>query len=240
VELDRQLPPHGWDIYILAGVATMPGFFEPFRHALLRRFEACGLRASVRVVFPYGDFTESVASQLRQVRGDMSGRPKAWRVGGKRTAERVRADGSRRPAVFIGHSGGGAAGYQAALILSEEGTIPDWRVVQIGSPKMRILPEHRDRVSYFYGVDGSGRVSDPITRIGSWGGFRRGRAGLWYWDRLRFAPGHIAPIRMIGGHPHYFRERAPYIDPVHGSNLDRTLNAVWGRLPESAERSFTR
>ena len=39
---------------------------------------------------------------------------------------------------------------------------------------------------------------------------------------------------MIGGHPHYFRDRAPYIDPEWGSNLHNTLAAVWSRLPDIA------
>jgi len=144
----------------------------------------------------------------------------------------IRERSAGRAVVLIGHSGGGVAAYHAARRLLAEGAVRDCRIVQIGSPKVRIHPALRDRTAYFYAADERGRVRDPITRLGTWGGIRRGAAGIPVWDSRRWAPGHIAGVAIDGGHKDYF-VHGPSGAPDRPTNLERTAAAVMDWLVRS-------
>jgi|HigsolmetaAR203D_1030402.scaffolds.fasta_scaffold07342_2 hypothetical protein len=147
-------------------------------------------------------------------------------------AEVIRARSAGRAVVLIGHSGGGVAAYHAGRRLLAEGAVRDLRIVQIGSPKVRIHPALRHRTAYFYAADERGRIRDPITRLGTWGGIRRAAAGIPVWDSRRWAPGHIAPIAIDGGHKDYF-VHGPSAAPERPTNMERTAAAVMDWLVRS-------
>jgi len=215
------------DIYLIAGVGSSLSIFNDCRHELQKRFREAGRDPIIRELFPYGDRTHNLIYQILEVRGDLSRLRGTGRYGGRAVAELVSQLSPRRPVLFIGHSGGGVAAYQAAVMLNKDNIIPDCRIIQVGSPKLPIHTELCNRVSYFLAVDEEGKRNDPITRIGSWGGWSRNRLGLWFWDKLKYAPGHIGTIQVLGGHPHYFRHKAPYVHPDLGSNLSLTLDTIW-------------
>ncbi|EXX88466.1 hypothetical protein BG53_00355 [Paenibacillus darwinianus] len=215
-----------WDIYLLAGVGSTPGIFNDCKRELERRFGIIGRHPVIRELFPYGDHTQKLGRQLLEVRGDLSRLQGAAQFGGRAAAEQIRRLSAGHPVLLIGHSGGGVAAYRAAAILYAKGAIPDFRVIQVGSPKVPICSEYRDRISYYVAVDETGKLKDPITRLGSWGGWSRSRLGLWSWSKQKYAPGRIGTITVLGGHPHYFRHREPYVHPELGSNLVRTLNTI--------------
>lgn len=219
----------GWDIYLLAGVGSTPGIFSDCKRELEQRFGQSGRQPVIRELFPYGDHTQKLYRQLLEVRGDLSRLRGAGQFGGRAAAQQVMRLSVGRPVLFIGHSGGGVAAYRAAAMLHREDVIPDFRVIQVGSPRVTIQPDYRDKVSYYIAVDEKGKVKDPITRLGSWGGWSRNRLGLWSWNKLKYAPGHIGTITVLGGHPHYFRNREPFVHPELGSNLVRTLNTIMER-----------
>ncbi|UVI32777.1 hypothetical protein [Paenibacillus spongiae] len=223
-------PDTEWDFYLLAGVASTLTLFRNCKQELERRFLETGREPVIRELFPYGDHTQKLLRQIIDVRGDLSRLRRAGRSGGRAAAEQIRKLSPGRPVMLIGHSGGGVAAYQAAVMLHDEGTIPDFRIVQVGSPKVLIRTQDRDRVSYYTAVDEQGTLRDPISRIGSWGGWSRSRYGLWYWNKRKYAPGHIGTITLLGGHPHYFRNDASYIHPDRGSNLSVTLDGLWDRM----------
>ncbi|MFB9328596.1 hypothetical protein ACFFSY_21895 [Paenibacillus aurantiacus] len=216
-----------WDVYLLAGIGSTRAFFTDCKAELTARLARIGLAPAIRELFPYGDQTQSMVRQIYDVHGDLS-RIRSARLGGRSAAQQVKERSLGKPVLLIGHSGGGVAAYQAASILADEGAIPDFRVVQLGSPKVPIRQEHKSRVHYFFAVDEALKYRDPITRIGTWGGWKRNKLGLLYWDRRKYAPGHIATVTLLGGHPHYFRSRAPYVHHERGSNLSLTLNAILG------------
>ncbi|BBH20655.1 hypothetical protein Back11_20000 [Paenibacillus baekrokdamisoli] len=227
--------PFDWDIFLLAGVGSTPAIFNDCKRELQQRFHEIDRDPVIYSLFPYGDHTQALWRQLLVVRKDLSRLSKAVMSGAKVVAEQVRQLSTGRPALFIGHSAGGIAAYQAAVMLSMHGDIPDFRVVQVGSPKLPIPSEFSHQVSYFHSVDEHGKSNDPITRIGSWGGWNRNRLGLLYWDRSKYAPGFVKTITVIGGHANYFRDRDPFIHPVRGSNLKLTLNTIWDQMTDEAK-----
>lgn len=224
-----------WDIYLLAGVGSPPGIFADCIVELKRRFGEAGREPVIRELFPYGDHREKLFRQIMEVQRDVTGFRIRGRSGGDIAAELIRRHSQGRPVLLIGHSGGGIAAYHAALRLAGAGVVPDCRIIQVGSPRVPIREEFRSRVSYYQGVDEAGKSLDPITRLGRWGGWRRNGRGLWYWDKRKHAPGRIGTITVLGGHPHYFRHRPPFVHPDRGSNLSSTLQTIWSSVAEAAE-----
>lgn len=225
-----------WDIYLLAGIGSTPSIFKECKRELRERFRQAGRDPVIRELFPYGDHTHRLWRQIVEVGADLLRIHGSWRSGGREAAAEVRRLSAGRPVLFIGHSGGCVASYHAAVKLMNERTIPDFRIVQVGSPKVPIRPEYREKVSYFAAMDERGKLRDPITLLGSWSGWSRNRRGFWYWNRRKYAPGFVGDIRMIGGHEHYFRTDELYVHPTRGSNLKLTIDSIWERVAEKAVR----
>ena len=167
----------------------------------------------------------SIAAPQRRPSAELAASPEP-------IVEAIRERSAGRVVVLIGHSGGGVAAYHAGRRLLAEGAVRDCRIVQIGSPKVRIHPALRDRTAYFYAADERGRRRDPITRFGTWGGIRRAASGFPVWDSRRWAPGHIAAITIDGGHKDYFA-LGPSGAPGQATNLERTAAAVLDWLVRS-------
>jgi hypothetical protein len=218
-------------IYLLAGVATTTCAFNECRKKLDKLFRDDGVEPHIHVLFPYGDASRSVVRQVLEVRSDLSNRITAGRIGGRRAFQHIKQlneNGKRM--LLIGHSGGGAAAYQAAKMMEEYGEDNDIRIVQVGSPKTPIHPKLQARVSYFHSIDGTGKLNDPISRIGSWGGWTAAGRAMPRWNRLKFAPGYVEGIPTVGGHADYFRHTKPYTDEQAICNLDKTIDSVHGWL----------
>jgi hypothetical protein len=223
-----------WDVYLLAGVGSTPSIFNECIRELRRRFRDAGRKPVIRELFPYGDHTHKLWRQLMEVSADLARLRGAWRSGGREAAAEVKRLSSGHPVLFIGHSGGCVAAYHAAVRLMDERVIPDFRIVQVGSPKVPIRPEYREKVSYFVAVDERGSRRDPITWLGSWSGWSRNRFGIWFWNKMKYAPGYIGKIMTIGGHEHYFRNDELFVHPTRGSNLMLTLDSIWDRVADKA------
>lgn len=234
---ERTEPLHV-EAYFAAGVATTPMFMERLREAVHRALSDRG--ASVRSVlaFPYGDRERSLWTQLREVGRDMRlryGRI-ATSIGGNRLMESLdRMGGARSSArtLLIGHSAGGVAAVQAAemLLSRTDGRGPAPLVVMIGSPRCRIPERLRDSVLYVYAEKPAARgsvprLADPITRLGTFGGWRAGKFYVPRWCIDKHGPQHHRGVRIIGKHPDYFREEPPYVNDLGLSNLTLTIDIV--------------
>lgn len=213
-------------IYLLAGVATSNTLFNECKIKLEKLFQNDGVAPSIHVLLPYGDASRSLVKQVLEVRSDLSNRMTAGRVGGQQAMKQIKQTLTSDKVLLIGHSGGGAAAYQAAKMLHEKNEVKDFRIVQIGSPRTPIEPLLQDRVSYFHSIDSLGKINDPISRIGSWGGWSRSGFSMPRWNRLKYAPGYVEGIQMIGGHADYFRHTQPYTDHEAVCNLDKTINRM--------------
>lgn len=223
-----------WDIYLLAGVRSAPTCFKACAQQLRQRFATVGKTPVIRELFPYGDHSQKVWRQLFEVGADLARLRGIWRSGGRETAKAIRRWSSGAPVLLIGHSGGGVAAYCAAVKMMDERVIPDFRIIQVGSPKVPIRPAYRHKVSYYSAVDDNGVCIDPITRLGSWSGLTWNRRRGWRWDNQKYAPAFRSQIAVVGGHAHYFLNEAPYIHPVRGTNLLATLDAIWDVIRDTA------
>ena len=223
-----------WDIYLLAGIGSSPSSFAECKRELVKRLEGAGRRPAIRELFPYGDHTNKLWRQALVVGADLARLHGAWRSGGAEAAAEIRRHSAGAPILFIGHSGGSVAAYKAAVELMDERTIPDFRIIQIGSPKVPIRAVYREKVSYYVAVNENRLRTDPVTLLGSWSGWSRSTTGSWFWDKRKYAPGFIGEIMTLGGHEHYFRNDEQYIHPVRGSNLMVTLDSIWDKIAERA------
>lgn len=217
-------------VYLLAGVKTTTSAFNGCKARLEEQLGSEGIDPLIHVLFPYGDASRNVIKQVLEVKTDLSNRMSAGRIGGRLVWQQIKDNVKGQRALFIGHSGGGAAAYQAARMLAEEGALQDYRVVQVGSPRTPIHPDMRDKVSYFHSVDCFGKLNDPISRIGSWGGWSRTGGVMPRWNRYKYAPGYVEGIPTVGGHADYFRNTEPYMDTNSVCNLDKTISRVRGWL----------
>lgn len=220
------IKPSRMSIYLLAGVATSNTLFNECKIKLEKLFQFDGETPSIHVLLPYGDASRSLVRQVLEVRSDLSNRITAGRIGGQIAMNQIKETLTSDRALLIGHSGGGAAAYQAAKMLHEKDELKDFRIVQIGSPRTPIEPELQERVSYFHSIDRLGKLNDPISRIGSWGGWSRSGYLMPRWNRLKYAPGYVEGIPTLGGHADYFRHTQPYMDDEAVCNLDKTINRM--------------
>lgn len=234
------------DLFISAGVATASDFMEGFRRALQLKLEAAGKEARSELLFPYGDWSRPVTAQLREIAHDL--RPGAgyhrMSIGGTRLLAAVEKHMPERQSlprrtILIGHSAGGIASVQAAQLLLHAGEEP-CPIIMIGSPKCRIPVKLRDALLYIRAAGAAGnrraapKLGDPVTRIGTFGGWNAVKYRIPVWERDKHAPHMSLDLPIIGGHADYFREKNPYIHADGRSNLDMTLDAIWtwlaGRL----------
>lgn len=215
-------------VYLLAGVKTSTSIFTECMNKLTERLRDNGIDSSIEVLLPYGDMSRNLVKQLIEVRSDLSNGRYARRIGGKYAYSKIKSsmpDGSRM--LLIGHSGGGAAAYQAARLIEAEQQKADFRIVQIGSPRIPILPKLQHKVSYFHAVDQLGKGIDPICRIGSWGGWHKAASYAIRWNHTKYSPGHVEGVPTMGGHADYFRHEHPYIDQDSICNLDKIMDRVY-------------
>lgn len=222
-------------IYLLAGVATSPTLFTECKAKLEQLFRLEDVEPIIDTIFPYGDASRSLYKQIIEVGSDLPRRIKLGRVGGRKALHAIKQTFRGEPLILIGHSGGGAAAYQAARMLYDQGAVRNFRVIQIGAPRMPIEPRFKDKVSYFHAVNDQGESVDPITKIGSWGGISASRKlAVPFWNRMKYAPGYIEGIRTIGGHADYFRHLDPFIDQQSVCNLDKMIGRMHNWLKQAA------
>lgn len=221
-------------IFLLAGVKTSPSAFHALEHALVNNLQQKGITPDIELLFPYGDAERSLMRQLYEVRADLSRKAKLAGYGGRKVWERINSSCEVPKLLLIGHSGGGVAAYQIARKLHEDQLPIDSKVVQIGSPKTRIIPQLKERVGYIHSIDNDGKVKDPISRLGSWGGWSyiTPEIPLPHWDSQKYAPGYIEGIRTLGGHADYFRQSEQFSDEHRACNLDKTMSSLNAYLKE--------
>jgi hypothetical protein len=218
-------------VYLAGGVATAPDFMAEAGVVLHRRLEAAGLKVRTELLLPYGDWHQSLSRQLLDMRRDLwpvSPQRYLRSTGGHRMAQAIQATYSGGKLLIVGHSGGGVAGVHAAALLAEQSVIQpsDIRIVQIGSPKCALPPATQSGVLYLRAVNGKGRASDPVTRLGSWGGWEPTRGAVPRWNPRLYAPPTVYDLPIVGGHADYFRHREPYIGEDGRTNLEATLQPV--------------
>jgi hypothetical protein len=218
------------DLYVLAGVATSLNFMEQFVLELKARYVQAGFEVQANMLFPYGDWNRSLVKQLYEIGHDLM--PKLGRkrshLRGKKVADYIMKSYKGGQIVIIGHSSGGVAGVHAANIL-DLAQLPIARVVQIGSPKCPVSLKHRSSTLFIRAANQSGKLTDPITRLGSWGGWeRRGRIALW--NSKLASPDHILTVPLVGGHTDYFRRHSGFFDKNGLTNLDKITGIIWDWL----------
>jgi hypothetical protein len=218
-------------LYVMVGVATAPNFMDKLSVELERRYEADGIKVRIHALFPYGDWNRKLRKQLLEVRQDLQ-YLKSGRIGslrGKLVSEAIQASYSGELIMIVGHSAGGIAGVLAASMLLEQG-IQVSKLVSIGSPKYAVPAKLQESLLYVYAVNGKGKSADPITRIGTWGGWQRNSGAMPSWNSNRHAPTHIRKVPIIGGHADYFRSHEPYINEKGATNLQVTMASIWDWL----------
>lgn len=225
-------------IYLLAGVQTRDSAFNTLTERLSHFLELKGKQAEIELLYPYGDYKRELWKQVLDLCIDINFINKSSGIGGKRVKQQLESSlvNGKTKFLLIGHSGGGVAAYRIARFLHYQLNIglDQIRVVQIGSPKMRVSPRFQSQVAYVQAIDEQGKPKDPITKIGYWGGLHIGankkiKKG---WSKQKYAPAFIQNIPLIGGHADYFRIRAPFIDKQQYSNLDYTFSAFENWLNE--------
>ncbi|REE86504.1 hypothetical protein A8990_110113 [Paenibacillus taihuensis] len=244
-------------LYLLAGLATAPLFMEGFRVALHGQLAREGYDVTAsELLFPYGTWSRNVLPQIWEIGRDMQRGPRrsARSIGGRRTLAAIGESRLRRGhdaasgggrTIFIGHSGGGVAAVHAAMHLLEHddsGLSPI--VVMIGSPRCRIPEQLRPSVLYVYATNAGapasgGKITDAICKLGTFGGWgggigrsgesvmKAGRSFLPGWNHNKYGPDGACGVPIIGWHPDYFREQAPYVNGMGLTNKWLTLHAVW-------------
>lgn len=222
-----------YSIYIVAGVATSPNFFNDFCSGLEQLYASAGIRVKIKIIFPYGDWRNPLISQVNKVRLDLKHPVEKYEQSrGGQQAHRLILDAySDGKIIIIGHSAGGVSGYYAGRMLKEKDGLPLQQVVQIGSPKVKIVPAYQNQVAYLRAYKRLN--SDIITRIGSWGGFEVNLKNTNpVWNRFKYAPAQRSKINLIGGHADYFRKSEPFIDKYGISNLMKILRVTWECMKE--------
>lgn len=212
-------------IFTLAGIATAPGFMDPFRKEMSLQLRSRGHLVASESIYPYGDWSQLLVRQLAAIFRDLTDiQERLWTSIGARAARAsiVEAAQSGVTLVLIGHSGGGVSAVQIAAQLVKEGYRPPL-VVQIGSPKCPVPLHLQDHVLFITAVGPGGR-KDPVTRLGRWGGWIRKFSYLK--SMKAYPPGQIAELPLIGGHPDYFRTHTPYINREGVTNMMQTVQTI--------------
>ncbi len=214
-------------LYILAGVATSENFLDDFKQELERRFKQEVIDVRISILYPYGNWNRGLFRQVMEIGYDVLPRIKVMcrLQRGHQIANYIKDNYQGGRIIIIGHSIGGVVAVQAAKLLDPQ-QFPDQRVIQIGSPKCAVSEGKRNTTLYIRTSNPLGKPADPITRLGSWGGWeRKGRMARWN-SRLS-APASIVSVKLIGGHADYFRSKAPFLDHNGKSNLDILTDLIW-------------
>jgi hypothetical protein len=217
-------------LYVLAGVATSLNFMEDFVKEMERRFVQAGYEVHTSMLFPYGDWDRSIVKQILEIGYDLLprlGRKHSY-TRGQSVASHIKETHKGGKIVILGHSSGGVTGVHAANKLDRE-LFPDVNVVQIGSPKCPVSLHDRASTLFVSAVNDKGKSTDPITWLGSWGGWER-RGAITRWNRQLAAPAAIISVSLVGGHADYFRNRYPFVDQNGKSNLEKTADSIWKQL----------
>ncbi len=203
-----------YTIFVVAGIETSQDFFDDLKQKVIDQYIAVGKDVFVKAIFPYVDNSANMAGQMLDVRHDMmlAEDDAQSSIGGQEVRKKVKDYFAGGELVFIGHSGGGVAGYHGAKVAEKVDGYTVKQVVQIGSPKVRISPSFQERVSYLYDF------LDPVPRLGTWAG---GFLGL---DSDKYAPANRQRIDIIGNHADYFSQDK---DDNGVTNLTKTFNAIW-------------
>ncbi len=214
-----------YTIYIVAGIATSPNFFANLVTEIRDYYHSRSIRVVVHIVYPYGNWSTKLAVQVKNILWDLkySYKNANRSYGSQQTRKYILQNYEHGKIIIIGHSGGSIAGYHASHLLSELDGIDVERIVQIGSPKVRISSEYQDKTMYIKATAGA----DVITRLGSWGGVSKSPYQLPSWNRYKYAPNHRFDLNIIGGHPDYFRNHEPFTDEFGVSNLSKTMNIIY-------------
>lgn len=199
---------------------------NPLRDEMVSRLQTAGIATTTHMLLPYGDWGRPVWRQIHEAGQDLIRRVSSRQLTlrARESAAVIRDTYSGGPLILIGHSAGGIAASLATQLLQAEG-ITVSRIVQIGSPKFALSPQLEPLVAYMYAVNLKGRTTDPIVRLGSWGGWER-RGGVPIWNPKRFAPANIRALPLIGGHADYFRDREPFCNVKGMTNLAITSDAI--------------
>ncbi|WP_127579199.1 hypothetical protein [Paenibacillus koleovorans] len=220
----------------MSGVATEWSFMLPLKEVLEARFRDAGLETRVQLLHPYGDWNRPLWRQVAEARRDMSRRAlhAGASVRGRALADQLlegqeQTGDQDRVLVLIGHSAGALAAIHTAAVLNRRVIRPPI-IIQIGAPKLAVPPHLKATTAYYYGVDSTSKSRDPVTRIGHWGGWRRLRSGIPVWDPQLHAPSVVEELRLMGGHPDYFRSGERFRSSAGQTNLERTMDAVWKYL----------
>ncbi|GIP41118.1 hypothetical protein J31TS4_43980 [Paenibacillus sp. J31TS4] len=206
-------------VFFVAGIGTWQAgnMFGRAMEDLCARYRTAGIeRVSTADLYPYGTMDEVPKEKARSYLYKQ-----VWEVGkdlykrydrtrGGQAVHRAVAESCPREEgadlVLIGHSGGGVAAYNAALLLADDGYPLPW-VVQVGSPYRPVRRSWRSRVFH---LRQAGRIGDWVT----WSG----------WPFLRrFARAVDVPI--LGGHPFYFSDQPK--DGDGRSNLIKVMDQIW-------------
>lgn len=217
-------------LYFLAGVATSENFLDDFKHELVKRYEQAGMGVDANLLYPYGDWNRRLWKQVLEISNDLLPRLRKGNsyIRGQRIADYIEKSHNGGEIVIIGHSSGGVAGVHAAYLLDRK-HFSDIRVVQIGSPKCTVSQENRQSTLYIRAMNRIGKSADPITRLGSWGGWQRNNLKL-HWNSHLNAPANICNVPIVGGHADYFRNGEPFKDQGGRSNLKITTDSLWDWL----------
>ncbi|CAM3784178.1 hypothetical protein MALU111345_20530 [Marinicrinis lubricantis] len=236
-----QRPKRVISVYAAAGFATSPQFMSHFLDRIEQELGREGMVLRAELLFPYGDWHLNKMRQLREIASDLrlSIKKRHFSVGGRRILstlhkeDRITGD----ELILIGHSAGGLAAMHAAHRLMElndrdgaSSTIPNVKVIQIGSPRCRVPKKLQRSSLYVYATNAKGRVTDPITKMGSWSGWPIVTHRKLLRDPLFYAPDSIQGVQTIGGHKDYFRHMPPFVNEAGCTNLDVTVQAIMNWL----------
>jgi len=221
-------------VFLLAGVKTSPSAFHTLQQRLQQKLHEKGITPDIEMLFPYGEMERNLLLQLIEVRADLSAYAYNAGIGGRKVWKRIEPHAQANKLLMIGHSGGGVAAYQIARKIYEDRLPINTKVIQIGSPKTRIIPQLKQNVSYIHSIDENGNFKDPVTKLGSWGGWtiRQELLPMPQWEPKKYAPGKILGVNTIGGHADYFRHTSSFTDELSSCNLDKTLERIDGCLNE--------
>lgn len=224
-------------VFLLAGVKTSPSAFHTLEQRLQQKLGERGFKASIEMLFPYGQMERNLLLQVFEVRADLSFYAYRGGIGGRKVWSKIQDHEDEQKLLMIGHSGGGVAAYQIARKIYEDKFPLNTKVIQIGSPKTRIIPALKDKVGYIHSIDEQGNFKDPITKLGTWGGWslqsmQRQRLPVPRWDTRKYAPGTILGVNTMGGHADYFRHSLQFTDELSHCNLDKTLSRIDSCLNE--------